>query len=84
MLDVFYKITKKGKKGEKVSIKWYTVKPKIIHRFINYFDYMLHIIASNLLYFIYFFQVRHNKIKMRKQDVEAPILHDLLKRRSNK
>ena len=25
-----------------------------MHYFVNYFDYMLHIITSNLLYFIYF------------------------------
>jgi len=30
------------------------VEPKIMKRFVNYFDYILHIIASNLLYFIYF------------------------------
>ena len=36
-----------------------SVKPLIMHRFINYFDYILHIIASNLRYFHIFFQVRH-------------------------
>ena len=30
------------------------VKPKIMHGFNNYFDFIIYIIASNLLYFIYF------------------------------
>jgi len=30
------------------------VKPKIMHGFNNYFDYIIYIIASNILYFIYF------------------------------
>jgi len=34
------------------------VKPKIMHCFNNYFDYILHIIASNLR-ILYIFQVRH-------------------------
>ena len=35
------------------------VKSLIMHYFINYFDYILYILASNLRYFHIFFQVRH-------------------------
>ena len=51
------------------------VEPLIMHRFINYFDYILHIIASNLRYFHIFFRLCIVLIKRRRRIVEAPFLH---------
>ena len=46
-----------------------------MHHFINYFDYILHIIASNLRYFHIFFRLGIVLIKRRKRVVEAQVLH---------
>ena len=46
-----------------------------MHRFINYFDYILHIIASNLCYFRIFFRLCIVIIKRRRRIVEARVLH---------
>ena len=51
------------------------VKPLIIHHFINYFDYILHIIASNLHYFHIFFRLGIVLIKRRRRVIEARVLH---------
>ena len=45
-----------------------------MHRFINYFDYILHIIASNLCYFRIFFRLCIVLIKRRRRIVEVPVL----------
>ena len=51
------------------------VKPLIMHSFINYFDYILHIIASNLRYFHIFFRLGIVLLKRRRRAVEAWVLH---------
>jgi len=52
-----------------------TVKSLTMHCFINYFDYILHTIASNLRYFYIFFRLGIVLIKRRKRVVEARVLH---------
>ena len=37
-----------------ITFEGVVVKSKIMHCFNNYFDYIIYIVASNLLYFIYF------------------------------
>ena len=51
------------------------VKLLIMHRFINYFDYILHIIASNVHYFHIFFRLGIVLIKKRRRVVEVRVLH---------
>ena len=46
-----------------------------MHRFINYFDYILHIIASNLRYFHIFLTLGIVLIKRRRRVVKARVLH---------
>jgi len=47
-----------------------------MHHFINYFDYILHIIASNLRHFhIFFFRLGIVLIKRRRRVVKARVLH---------
>lgn len=46
-----------------------------MHRFINFFDYILHIIAYNLRYFHIFFRLGIVLIKRRKRVVKARVLH---------
>ena len=51
------------------------VKSLVMHCFINYFDYILHIIESNLRCFHIFFRLGVVLIKRRKRVIEARVLY---------